>query len=124
MENPTVPFGLTLADRGIRTSWPGRADRRLRYRGRARITCDALGGEIITAAPVESIDEFGPVRPILLDLMLRSGPSQPGSAGADQTDNGWTCRVIWECANWYAVQPQVGRTLRPLLAWRSFRSSI
>jgi hypothetical protein len=41
--------------------WPGRAGRSLDYGGRA------LGGEIMTGAPVESIDEFAPVRFILLD---------------------------------------------------------
>lgn len=70
-ESPTAAFGLTLAIAGHAVGWPV-------ARGGSQKIADALasylrslGGEIITDAPVEDIDEIGPTRAILLDLTPR-----------------------------------------------------
>ncbi|HEX8830791.1 MAG TPA: NAD(P)/FAD-dependent oxidoreductase, partial [Longimicrobium sp.] len=69
--SPTAAFGLTLAAAGHAVGWPI-------ARGGSRAISHALasylrslGGEIVTGAPVETIDELGGVKTILLDLTPR-----------------------------------------------------
>jgi len=69
--SPTAAFGLTLAAAGHAVGWPI-------ARGGSRSISHALaaylrslGGEIVTGAPVENIDEFQGVETILLDLTPR-----------------------------------------------------
>lgn len=69
--SPTAAFGLTLAAAGHAVGWPV-------ARGGSRSIADALaaylrslGGEIVTGAPVENVDELRGVRSILLDLTPR-----------------------------------------------------
>lgn len=69
--SPTAAFGLTLAGAGHAVGWPI-------ARGGSRSIAHALagclrslGGEIVTGAPVENIDELAGVRTILLDLTPR-----------------------------------------------------
>jgi phytoene dehydrogenase-like protein len=69
--SPTAAFGLTLAAAGHAVGWPV-------ARGGSQAIADALasylrslGGEIVTGAPVESVDELRGVRTILLDLTPR-----------------------------------------------------
>ncbi|HEX8432677.1 MAG TPA: NAD(P)/FAD-dependent oxidoreductase [Longimicrobium sp.] len=70
-QSPTAAFGLTLAAAGHSVGWPI-------ARGGSRSIAAALasylrslGGEIITGAPVENIDELRGARTILLDLTPR-----------------------------------------------------
>jgi len=69
--SPTAAFGLTLAGAGHAVGWPI-------ARGGSRSIAHALasylrslGGEIVTGAPVENIDEFRGVKTVLLDLTPR-----------------------------------------------------
>ncbi|HEX2191264.1 MAG TPA: NAD(P)/FAD-dependent oxidoreductase [Longimicrobiaceae bacterium] len=69
--SPTAAFGLTLAAAGHAVGWPI-------ARGGSRSIAEALasllrslGGEIVTGAPVESVDELRGVRTVLLDLTPR-----------------------------------------------------
>lgn len=69
--SPTAAFGVTLVAAGHAVGWPV-------ARGGSRSIAHALaahlrslGGEIVTGAPVENIDEFAGVRTILLDLTPR-----------------------------------------------------
>jgi len=69
--SPTAAFGLTLAAAGHAVGWPV-------ARGGSQAIADALasylrslGGEIVTGAPVENVDELRGVRTILLDLTPR-----------------------------------------------------
>jgi phytoene dehydrogenase-like protein len=69
--SPTAAFGLTLAGAGHAVGWPI-------ARGGSRSIAHALagylrslGGEIVTGAPVENIDEVAGVKTILLDLTPR-----------------------------------------------------
>ncbi|HEV2148538.1 MAG TPA: NAD(P)/FAD-dependent oxidoreductase [Longimicrobiaceae bacterium] len=69
--SPTAAFGLTLAAAGHAVGWPI-------ARGGSQSIADALasylrslGGEIVTGAPVENVDELRGVRTVLLDLTPR-----------------------------------------------------
>lgn len=69
--SPTAAFGLTLAAAGHAVGWPV-------ARGGSRSIAHALasylrslGGEIVTGAPVENVDEFRGVGTVLLDLTPR-----------------------------------------------------
>jgi len=69
--SPTAAFGLTLAAAGHAVGWPI-------ARGGSRSIADALasylrslGGEIVTGAPVENVDELRGAKSILLDLTPR-----------------------------------------------------
>ena len=69
--SPTAAFGITLVAAGHAVGWPVA---RGGSRSIARALADhlrSLGGEIVTGAPVETIDEFRGVRTILLDLTSR-----------------------------------------------------
>lgn len=68
---PTAAFGLTLALAGHAVGWPV-------VRGGSQRLADALasylrslGGEIVTGAPVENVDELAPARTVLLNLTPR-----------------------------------------------------
>lgn len=70
-QSPTAAFGLTLAVAGHAVGWP-------MARGGSQAIGDALasylrslGGEILTGAPVENVDELAPARAVLLDLTPR-----------------------------------------------------
>jgi phytoene dehydrogenase-like protein len=69
--SPTAAFGLTLAAAGHAVGWPI-------ARGGSQSIAEALasylrslGGEIVTGAPVENVDEFQGVHTVLLDLTPR-----------------------------------------------------
>jgi phytoene dehydrogenase-like protein len=80
--SPTAAFGLTLAAAGHAVGWPI-------ARGGSQSIAEALasylrslGGEIVTGAPVENVDEFQGVHTVLLDLTPRqvlrvAGPRLP-----------------------------------------------
>jgi len=69
--SPTAAFGLTLAAAGHAVGWPvARGGSRSIARALAA-HLRSLGGEIVTGAPVENIDEFAGVKHILLDLTPR-----------------------------------------------------
>lgn len=69
--SPTAAFGLTLAAAGHAVGWP---IARGGSRGIAAALASllrSLGGEIVTGAPVENIDELRGARTVLLDLTPR-----------------------------------------------------
>lgn len=68
---PTAAFGLTLAAAGHAVGWPiARGGSHSIARALASYL-RSLGGEIVTGAPVDNIDELEGVRTILLDLTPR-----------------------------------------------------
>ena len=70
-ERPTAAFGLTLAAAGHAVGWPiARGGSHSIARALASYL-RSLGGEIMTGAPVDNIDELEGVRTILLDLTPR-----------------------------------------------------
>jgi len=70
-QSPTAAFGLTLAAAGHAVGWPI-ARGGSRSIAAALASClRSLGGEIVTGAPVENVDELRGVGTILLDLTPR-----------------------------------------------------
>ena len=70
-QRPTAAFGLTLAAAGHAVGWPiARGGSHSIARALASYL-GSLGGEIVTGAPVDNIDELEGVRTILLDLTPR-----------------------------------------------------
>lgn len=69
--SPTGAFGLTLASAGHAVGWPIARGGSRGISAALASYLRSLGGEIVTGAPVENIDEFAGVRTILLDLTPR-----------------------------------------------------
>jgi phytoene dehydrogenase-like protein len=68
---PTAAFGLTLAAAGHAVGWPVARGGSRSIAGALASYLRALGGEIVTGAPVENIDELAGTPTILLDLTPR-----------------------------------------------------
>ncbi|MBB4636569.1 phytoene desaturase family protein [Longimicrobium terrae] len=70
-ESPTAAFGLTLAAAGHAVGWPIARGGSRNIAGALASYLRSLGGEIITGAPVDNIDELRGTPLILLDLTPR-----------------------------------------------------
>ncbi len=66
--SPTAAFGLTLIAAGHAVGWPIARGGSQSIANALASYLRSLGGEIVTGAPVENIDELQGVRTILLDL--------------------------------------------------------
>ncbi len=131
--SPTASFGLMLSAAGHAVGWP---IARGGSRGIAHALASylrSLGGEIVTGAPVENIDELRSVKTILLDLTPRqvlrvAGHRLPGryrsalerfryGAGAFKVDWALSEPIPWrnaECAR--AATVHLGGTLGEIAA--------
>lgn len=69
--SPTAAFGLTLAIAGHAVGWPVARGGSQRIAEALAGCLRALGGEITTGTPLESIDELAGARAVLLDLTPR-----------------------------------------------------
>lgn len=67
----TAAFGLLLAVSGHAVGWPIARGGSQRLADALAAYFRTLGGEIVTAAPVEHLDELAPARVVLLDLSPR-----------------------------------------------------
>jgi phytoene dehydrogenase-like protein len=66
--SPTAAFGLTLIAAGHAVGWPIARGGSQSIANALASYLRSLGGEVVTGAPVENIDELQGVRTILLDL--------------------------------------------------------
>jgi phytoene dehydrogenase-like protein len=131
--SPTAAFGLTLAAAGHAVGWPiaRGGSRSISHALAAHLR--SLGGEIVTGAPVETIDELRGVKTILLDLTPRqvlrvAGHRLPGryrkalerfryGAGSFKMDWALSEPIPWrnpECRR--AATVHLGGTLREIEA--------
>ncbi len=69
--SPTAAFGLTLIAAGHAVGWPIARGGSQSIANALASYLRSLGGEIVTGAPVENIDELQGVRTLLLDLTPR-----------------------------------------------------
>lgn len=69
--SPTAAFGLTLAAAGHAVGWPVARGGSQAIAGALASYLRSLGGEIVTGAPVENVDELRGVHTVLLDLTPR-----------------------------------------------------
>ncbi|MGH2389311.1 MAG: phytoene desaturase family protein [Chloroflexota bacterium] len=69
---PTAAIGLVLAALGHRVGWPFPRGGAGRLTGALAAYLRALGGEIVTGCPIESLDQLPPSRAVLLDVAPRS----------------------------------------------------
>lgn len=131
--SPTGAFGLTLASAGHAVGWPIAKGGSRSISAALASYLRSLGGEIVTGAPVETIDELAGVKTILLDLTPRqvlrvAGHRLPGryrralerfryGAGSFKMDWALSGPVPWrnpECAR--AATVHLGGTLDEVAA--------